>query len=176
MQDLQLSSCGKPKWTPYDFCGNTHAMMAGAKPIAAITGSDDEEEVENGNEEKKGTSDDEPENETLAKLKRIPRRSLFMEEMAMPLPKPHTTPEKMTMMPDMNSDHLESCLTKTQDLIQDTINDLFSTTEKLTTMKNSIQVTDRNELENKPPRSVLELATSFLRCDSMRHWHIKWNC
>ena len=26
-------SCDKPKWAPYDFCGNTHAMMAGAKPI-----------------------------------------------------------------------------------------------------------------------------------------------
>ena len=26
-------SWDKPKWDPYDFCGNTHAMMAGAKAI-----------------------------------------------------------------------------------------------------------------------------------------------
>jgi hypothetical protein len=26
-------SCDKPRWAPYDFCGNTHAMMAGAKAI-----------------------------------------------------------------------------------------------------------------------------------------------
>ncbi len=44
----------------------------------------------------------------------------------MPSPKPHTTPEKTTMIPDMNDhpDHLESCLAKTQDLMQDTINNL----------------------------------------------------
>jgi len=183
-------SCDKPKWTPYDFCGNTHAMMAGAKPIDGsheakgivqthtwnsmtktctpiiytqpVTRSDDEEEAENGDEEDKGTSDDEPESETLAKMKRMPRRSLFMEEMAMPLPKPHATPEKMTMIPDMNEDHLASCLAKTQDLIQDTINNLFSTTEKLTTMKTSIKAADDNGLENIPPRSVLELQYKLL--------------
>ena len=95
-------------------------------------------------------------------MKRMPRRSLFMEEMAMPLPKPHATPEKMTMIPDMNEDHLASCLAKTQDLIQDTINNLFSTTERLTTMKNSIKATDDNGLENIPPRSVLELQYKLL--------------
>jgi hypothetical protein len=89
-------SCDKPKWTPYCFCGNTHAMMAGAKPIddnhktkgivqthtwdsmtktctpiiytQPVTGSDDEEEVEKGDEEGKGTSDDEPQNETLTEV------------------------------------------------------------------------------------------------------------
>ena len=76
-------SCGKQKWSPYDFCGNTHAMMAG----------DDVEEIGDGDEKEKGTSDDEP------------------------------------VVPDMNGDNLESCMTKTQELIQDTINNLFSTTE-----------------------------------------------
>jgi hypothetical protein len=47
-----------------------------------------EEEDDNGNvsamridEEEKGTSNDEPENKTPAKVKRMPRRSLLMEEM-----------------------------------------------------------------------------------------------
>ena len=26
-------SCGRQTWASYDFCGNTHAMMAGAKPL-----------------------------------------------------------------------------------------------------------------------------------------------
>jgi hypothetical protein len=26
-------SCDKSRWAPYDFCGNTHAMMTGAKAI-----------------------------------------------------------------------------------------------------------------------------------------------
>jgi hypothetical protein len=26
-------SCGKPTWAPYDFCDNTHAIMAGAKAL-----------------------------------------------------------------------------------------------------------------------------------------------
>jgi hypothetical protein len=52
-------------------------------------------------------------------------------EMTMPLPKPHPTPEKNTLVPDMieASDNLGSCMTKTQELIQDAINNLFSTTE-----------------------------------------------
>ena len=72
-----------------------------------------------------------------------------MEEMTMQLPKPHTTPEKTTIVPDMIDDNLESCMTKTQELIQDAINNLFSTTEKLTKMKNSIKTTESNELDNK---------------------------
>ena len=150
--------CDRPKWHPHDFCGNTHAMMAGAKAVdydhkekgieqthtwnnitktctpiiysQPFTESDMEQK-ENGEEGEKGTSDDEPESETLARVKRIPRRSLFMEEMTIQLPKPHTTPEKITIVPEMHGDNLESCMTKTQELIQDTINDLFSTTEKL---------------------------------------------
>ena len=87
-------SCNKPKWAPYDFCGNTHAMMAGAKPIdishkekgidqthtwnsmtktctpivysQTVRESDDTVQIEDGEEKEKGTSDDEPENETLA--------------------------------------------------------------------------------------------------------------
>jgi hypothetical protein len=59
---------------------------------------------QNGEEGEKGTSDDEPENDTFAKVKRMPRRSLFMEEMTIPLPKPHTTPEK-TLVPDMPEDN-----------------------------------------------------------------------
>ena len=69
------------KMDPYDFCGNSHAMMAGAKPIDSnhrekgiqqahtwdsmtktctpiiysqtVTESDDEEEIEDGNEQRK---------------------------------------------------------------------------------------------------------------------------
>ena len=117
-------------------------MMAGAKPIDnnhrdkgiqqthtwdsmtktctpiihshSITECDEEGEIVDEDEEEKGTSDDEPESETLARVKRIPRRSLFMEEMTIQLPKPHTTPEKFTIVPDMNLDNLESCMTKTQ--------------------------------------------------------------
>ena len=65
-----------------------------------------------------------------------------MEEMTMPLPQPHTTPEKTTIVPDMYDDNLESCMTKTQELIQDAINNLFSTTEKLSRMKNSNKATE----------------------------------
>jgi hypothetical protein len=183
-------SCDKPKWAPYDFCGNTHAMMAGAKAIdisnkekgieqthtwdsmtktctpivysQTVTESDDTVQIEDGEEAEKGTSDDEPENETLAKVKRIPRRSLFTEEMTMQLPKPHTTSEKITIVPDMIEDNLESCMTKTQELIQDTINNLFSTTGKFTKMKNSIKATESNELDSKTPRSILELNYKFL--------------
>ena len=78
-----------------------------------------------------------------------------MEDMT--IHSPHTTPEMKTIVPDINGDNLESCMSKTQDLIQDTINNLFSTTEKLTKMKNNIKATDHNELDNKTPRSVLEL-------------------
>jgi hypothetical protein len=82
-----------------------------------FTESDDVEQI--GDEEgEKGTSDDEPDDSTMAKMKRMPRRSLFMEGMAMHLPKPHTTPEKMMIVPDMK-ENLESCMTRTQDLIQD---------------------------------------------------------
>jgi hypothetical protein len=77
------------------------------------------EQKENGEEEEKGTSDDDPENDTFTKVKRMPRRSLFMEEMTIPLPKPHTTTEK-TLVTDMTEDNLESCMTKTQELVQDT--------------------------------------------------------
>ena len=127
-----------------------------------VTESDDTVQIEDGEEEEKGTSDDEPENETLAKVKRIPRRSLFMEEMTMPLPKPHTTPEKITIVPDIIEDNLELSMTKTQELIQDAINNLFSTTEKLTKMKNSIKTTESNELDSKTPRSILEINYKFL--------------
>ena len=82
--------------------------------------------------------------------------------MTIQLPKPHTTPERITIVPDMNGDNLESCMTKTQELIQDTINDLFSTTEKLMKMKNSIKFTEHNDLDSKTPRSVLELNYKFL--------------
>ena len=58
--------------------------------------------------------------------------------------------------------NLESCMTKTQELIQDVINNLFSTTEMLSKMKNSIMVTDLNELDSKTSRSVLELKYKFL--------------
>ena len=85
-----------------------------------------------------------------------------MEEMTMPLPRPHTTPEKNTLVPDMTDDNLESCMTKTQELIQDTINNLFSMTEKLTRMKNSTKATDDDEMYGKTPRSVLELNYKFL--------------
>ena len=27
--------CGRQTWAPFDFCGNTHAMMAGAKPLTS---------------------------------------------------------------------------------------------------------------------------------------------
>ena len=53
-------------------------------------------------------------------------------------------------------------MTKAQELIQEAINNLFSTTKKLTKMKNSIKVTDHNELDNTTPRSVLELNYKFL--------------
>ena len=53
-------------------------------------------------------------------------------------------------------------MTKTQELIEDTINNLFSMTEKLTRMKNSIKVTGDDELNGKTPRSVLELNYKFL--------------
>ena len=62
----------------------------------------------------------------------------------------------------MIEDNLESCMTKTQYLIQDTINNLFSMTENLTKMKNSINVKDDDVLNNKTPRSVLELNYKFL--------------
>ena len=67
-------------------------------------------------------------------------------------------------MPDMNGDNLESCMTKTQELIQVTINNLFWTTKKLTKMKNRIKVTDHNELDNTTPLviSVVELNYQFL--------------
>ena len=51
----------------------------------SVTESDDVEEIEDGDEESKGTSDDESLSETLTKVKRIPRRPLFMEEMTMHL-------------------------------------------------------------------------------------------
>jgi hypothetical protein len=114
-------SCDKPKWDPYDFCGNTHAMMAGAKAIddshrekgvdrthtldnmtktctpiiysQTLTESDDEVQIGDDEVGEKGSSDDEPDDSTLVSVKWIPRRSLFMEEMTIPKPKPHTTPE-----------------------------------------------------------------------------------
>ncbi len=110
----------------------------------------------------KGSSDDEPNDSPLASVMRIPRRSLFNVEMTMPLSRPHTTPEKNALVPDMTDDNLESCMTKTQKLIQDTINNLFSITEKLTRMKNSIKLTDDKVLNSKTPRPVLELNCKFL--------------
>ncbi len=182
--------CDKPKWHPYDFCGNTHAMMAGAKAIddshrdkgveqthtwnnmtktctpivysQALTESEDKVQIGDDDEDEKGPSDDEPDDSTLASVKRIPRGSLFMEEMTMPLPRLHNTPEKNTLVPDMTNDNLESCMTKTQELIQDTINNLFSMTGKLTMMKSSIKVTGDDELNGKTPCSVFELDYKFL--------------
>ncbi len=182
-----LPSCDKPKWHPYDFCGNTHAMMAGAKAIddshrnkgveqthtwdnmtktctpiifpQTLTKSEDEVQIGDDDVGEKGSSDDEPDDSTLASVKRIQR---FREEMTMPLPRPHNTPEKNTLVPDMTDDNLESCMTKTQELIQDTINILFSMTEKLTRMKNSMKVTGDEGLNSKTLRSVLELNYKFL--------------
>jgi hypothetical protein len=119
------------------------------------------EQKENEEEGEKGTSDDEPDTDTFAKVKRIPRRSLFMEEMTIPLSKPHTTPEK-TLVPDMTENNLESCMTRTQELVQDTISNLFSTAEKLTKIRDSIKGTSHNELDDRMPRSVLELNYGFL--------------
>jgi hypothetical protein len=182
--------CDRPKWHPHDFCGNTHAMMAGAKAIddshrdkgveqthtwnsmtktctpivysQAFVESEDEVQDADDDADEKGSSDDEPDDSTLASVKKIPRRSLFMEEMTMPLPRPHNTPEKNALVPDMTDDNLEACMTKTQDLIQDTINNLFAMTEKLTRMKNSVKATGDDELYGKTPRSVLELNYKFL--------------
>ncbi len=53
-------------------------------------------------------------------------------------------------------------MTKTQELIQDAINNLFAMTEKLTRMKNSVKATGDDELYGKTPRSVLELNYKFL--------------
>ena len=53
-------------------------------------------------------------------------------------------------------------MTKTQELIQDTIDNLFLTTKKLTKMKNSIKAKQGNELDSKTPRPVLELNYKFL--------------
>jgi hypothetical protein len=72
----------------WDSMTNTCTPIIYSQPVAE---SDDVEEIEDGDEEEKGTSDDETGNETLAKVKRIPRRSLLMEDMIMHLPKPHTT-------------------------------------------------------------------------------------
>jgi hypothetical protein len=102
----------------------------------------------------KGSSDDEPDDSTLTSVKRIPRRSLFMKKMTMPLPKPHTTPEKNTLVSDMIEDDLKSCMTTTQELIQDTINNFFSMTEKLMKMKDSVKVTDDDVLNSKTSRPV----------------------
>ena len=85
-----------------------------------------------------------------------------MEEMTTRLSNPLTPPEKITIVSDMHGDNLESCMTKTQELIQDTINNLFSTTERLTKMKNNIKGTDHNELDNKTEQSVLDLNYKFL--------------
>ena len=128
----------------------------------ALTESEDEVQIGDDDVDEKGSSDDEPDDSTLASVKRIPRRSLFMEEMTMPLPRPHNTPEKNTLVTDMTDDNLEACMTKTQDLIQDTINNLFALTEKLTRMKNSIKDTGDDELYGKIPHSVLELNYKFL--------------
>jgi hypothetical protein len=93
-------SCDKPRWAPYDFCGNTHAMMAGAKAIddshkemgieqthtwdsitktctpivysQSFTESDDVEQIGDEEEEEKGNSDDEPNDSTMGKMKRMP--------------------------------------------------------------------------------------------------------
>ncbi len=59
-----------------------------------------ENEVQDADDDvdEKGSSDDEPDDSTLASVKKIPRRSLFMEEMTMPLPRPHNTPEKNALV------------------------------------------------------------------------------
>ena len=85
-----------------------------------------EEEAEGEDEDQKESSDNEPENdqhETLERVKRIPRRSLWRKWQHMCLA--HTSHEKMKIIPNMTEDNLESCMTKTQELIQDTINSLF---------------------------------------------------
>jgi hypothetical protein len=56
-----------------------------------------------------------------------------MEEMTMQLPRPHNTPEKNALVPDMTDDNM-----------------------------NSIKVTDDQALNSKTPRSVLELYYKFL--------------
>ncbi len=53
-------------------------------------------------------------------------------------------------------------MTKTQELIQDTINNLFSMTEKLSRMMNSIKATGDDELIGKILHPVLELDYTFL--------------
>jgi hypothetical protein len=58
-----------------------------------LTESDDEVQIGDDEVGEKGSSDDEPDDSTLVSVKWIPRRSLFMEEMTIPKPKPHTTPE-----------------------------------------------------------------------------------
>ena len=95
--------------------------------IYSQTLTESEDGVQIGDHEvgEKGSSDDEPNDSPLASVKRIPRRSLFKVEMTMPLSRPHNTPEKNALVPDMPDDNLESCMTKTQKLIQDTINNLF---------------------------------------------------
>ena len=95
--------------------------------IYSQTLTESEDGVQIGDHEvgEKGSSDDEPNDSPLASVKRIPRRSLFKVEMTMPLSRPHNTPEKNALVPDMTDDNLESCMTKTQKLIQDTINNLF---------------------------------------------------
>jgi hypothetical protein len=130
----------------------------------ALTESNDEVQIGNDDVDEMGSSDDEPDDSTLSSVMRIPRISLFMEEMTMPLPRPHDTPvsEKNALVSDMTDDNLESCMTKTQELIQDAINNLCSMTEKLTRMKNSIKVTGDDELYDKTPRSVLDLDYTFL--------------
>jgi hypothetical protein len=71
-------------------------------------------------------------------------------------------PRYSALVPDTTDDNLEACMTKTQDLIQDTINNLFAMTEKLTKMKNSVKATGDDELYGKTTRSVLELNYKFL--------------
>jgi hypothetical protein len=117
----------------------------------ALTESEDEVQIGNDDVDEKGSSDDEPDDSTLASVKRIPRRSLFMEEMTMSLPRPDNTPEKNTLVPDMTDENLESCMTKTQELIQDTMNNL--------------QGYGDDKLNGKTPRlhrPVLELDYKFL--------------
>jgi hypothetical protein len=91
--------CDKPKWYPYDFCGNTHAMMTGAKAIDDIHRDKgveqthtwnnmtktctpivysqafvkSENEVQDGDDDsdEKGSSDDEPDDSTLASVMTI---------------------------------------------------------------------------------------------------------
>jgi hypothetical protein len=115
--------CDRPKWHPYDFCGNTHDMMAEAKAIddshrdkgveqthtwnnmtkhcTPIVYSqafvESEDEVQDGDDDvdEKGCSDDKPDDSTLTSVKRIPRKSLFMEEMTMSLPRPTTHQRRM---------------------------------------------------------------------------------